>query len=136
MRDASRPSLFASLRRDRLLFALVSTLVLLLHTLQPLAAAHMPEDRHLAICTLHGLVDDGEATGEKSTDPFDNCPVCLIGGACWNMAIGKIGPGATLAFPAPDTFLVIAPYDPALQTGPAGRQGEPLPAIRAPPVSA
>jgi len=136
MSDASRLSLFVSLRRDRLLFALVSTLVLLLHTLQPLAAANMPEDRHLAICTLHGLVDAGDATSETPTNPFDNCPVCMVSASCWNMAVGKAHHGTAAAFPAPDTFLVLTPYDLALQAGPAIRQGEPLPAIRAPPVSA
>ena len=135
MIDAARLSLFASLRRDRLLFALVSTLILLLHMLQPLAAAQMPESRHLAICTLHGLLDPGTATGEMPTDPLDKCPVCLIGSTCSSMAACKATLDTTPAFPVPGMNAIAAPVI-SSQTGPAGPQGKPSPAIRAPPFSA
>lgn len=135
MTDASRLSLFASLRRDRLLFALVSTLILLLHTLQPLAAAQMPQDRHLAICTFHGIINTGKTTDETPASPFDICPVCLIGGTCSNMAAGKAVLDTSAAFAEPDTLTIERPYI-TLLTGPAGRQGKPSPAIRAPPFTA
>lgn len=136
MTDALRLSLFASLRRDQLLFALVSTLVLLLHMLQPLTAAQMPQDRHLVICTIHGIADTGDTTtGKEPASPFDNCPVCLIGGTCSGMTICKVVLDTSPAFPIPGMTASISPQI-ILQVGPAVRQGSPLPAIRAPPVSA
>lgn len=135
MTDASRLSLFASLRRDQLLFALVSTLVLLLHMLQPLAAAQMPQDRHLVICTIHGIADASDTTGEGPASPFDNCPVCLIGGTCAGMTICKVVLDTSTAFPMPGMTAIVSPQV-VLQTAPAIRQGSPLPAIRAPPASA
>lgn len=135
MPDALRLSLFASLRRDRLLFALVSTLILLLHMLQPLAAAQMPQDRHLAICTLHGIIDPGKTADEAPASPFDICPVCLIGSTCSNMAACKAVLDTSTAFPEPGTLKIELPFM-TLLTGPAGRQGKPSPAIRAPPFPA
>ena len=128
MIDASRLSLFASMRRDRLLFALVGTLALLFHMLQPLAAAQMPQDGRLVICTTHGVVNPGETPA----GPLDSCSVCLIGGTCLSMVACKAMLNSSFAFPLPD-MLVIAPPPIVSQTGPAGRQGAPLPAIRAPP---
>lgn len=130
MSPAIRPTLFASLRRDRLLFVLVGSLLLLLHALQPLAAAQMPDDVHFAICTIHGVDDRNDAPA----GPLDDCPACLVA-ACSSLAIHKATLGASAAFPAPTIFVTAAPLRVALQSGPAGRQGEPSPAIRAPPLS-
>lgn len=134
MRDAPRLTLFASLRRDRLLFALVGTLMLVLHSLQPLAAASMPEGMHLAICTMHGIEERNPAPGEAPVNPLDNCPACLIGG-CSGFAVVKAVLDAPCILAGPDTILAGSlPAAPA--TGPVGRQGEPTPAIRAPPSAA
>ena len=133
MSPAFRPTLFDSLRRDRVLFVLVGALLLLLHALQPLAAAHMQEDGHFAICTIHGIDDRGKS-GDAPAGPLDDCPTCLIG-VCSVAAIYKAVNDTSAAFPAP-RLLPVAPTRLALQSGPAGRQGEPSPAIRAPPFSA
>lgn len=135
MSTASRPTLFASLRRDRLLFALVGTLVLLLNALQPLAAAQASEGGHLAICTLYGIDDQAAASGDAPGSPLDDCPICLIGNACSSAAAYKAALAAFAAFPAP-AALVSAPPRTALKTGPAARRDIPPPAIRAPPLSA
>lgn len=129
MSTASRPTLFASLRRDRLLFALLGSLLLLFHALQPLAAAQMPEDAHFAICTIHGVDDRGDAPA----GPLDDCPACLI--ACSVSVVCKAVLDTSAPFPTP-RLLIVAPPRVASQSGPAGRQGEASPAIRAPPVSA
>lgn len=131
MSPAFRPTLFAALRRDRLLFALVGSLLLMLHALQPLAAAQMPQDAHFAICTIHGIDDRGVAPA----GPLDDCPACLVA-ACSSLAVYKATLDACAAFPAPPTLIAVAPPPAAPQSGPAGRQGEPSPAIRAPPFSA
>ena len=133
------PSLFASLRRDRFLFALLGTLVLFLNTLQPLAAAQMPGGGHMAICTA--LNSGGGAGGEtgaaegSSPGALDDCPVCLFGNACGAAAVSKATLTAFAAFPAPAALagqsLVALARD-----GPAALLVAPPPAIRAPPPSA
>lgn len=135
MSTASRPTLFASLRRDRLLFAVVATLVLLLHALQPLAAAQASEGGHLAICTLHGLDNQAGAPGKSPAGAPDDCPICLVTNGCASPAAFKAALGSLAAFPPPATF-ISAPPCAALETGPAMRRGMPPPAIRAPPASA
>lgn len=128
-------SLFASLRRDRFLFALLGTLVLFLNTLQPLAAAQMPGGGHMAICTA--LNADGEAGGAEGSAPgaLDDCPVCLIGNACGAAAVHKATLAAFAAFPAPASLAGLLPVSLA-RDGPAALLVAPPPAIRAPPPSA
>lgn len=134
MSDGSRLTLFASLRRDRLLFAVVGALMLLLHSLQPLSAAFMPESMHLVICTINGLEDRSAAPGETPVNPLDNCPVCLISGGCSGFASVKAVLDTAYFFTKPDIIITqTAPL--VATTGPVGRQGEPSPAIRAPPLS-
>lgn len=134
MSTASRLTLFASLRRDRFLFALLGTLVLILNTLQPLAAAQMPGGGHIAICTA---LDAGGETGaaSDSSGPLDDCPVCLIGNACGAAAVYKATPAAFAAFPAPSA-LAAQPLPAVASDGPAELLVAPPPAIRAPPLSA
>lgn len=127
-------SLFASLRRDGFLFALLGTLVLFLNTLQPLAASQMPEGGHLAICTALGISDTG-ASDTSSPGPLDDCPICLIGNACGATAFHKAALAAFAAFPTPATLA--AQTLPGLaREGPAELLVAPPPAIRAPPLSA
>lgn len=134
MSTAPRLSLFASLRRDRFLFAFVGALVLLLNALQPLAASQMPEGGHLAICTTLGLDTQAASSGDLPAGPLDDCPICLIGNACGGMAGYKAVPASFAAFPAP-AALTAALYA-ASGTSPAERLDAPPPAIRAPPLSA
>lgn len=133
MKLAPYPTLFVSLRHDRLLFALVGSLLLMLHALQPLAAAGMSRGGHFPICTLYGIDDPG-ASGEAPAGSFDDCPACLSA-ACSGLTAGKAVLATAAAFPTPARLVFIAPRA-GLQSGPVGRQGEPLPAIRAPPLSA
>jgi len=127
--------LFASLRRDRFLFALLGTLVLFLNTLQPLAASQMPEGGHLVICAALGDGDAASAAGDSSSNPLDDCPICLIGNACGAAAINKIAPASSAAFPAPARLAMQALFA-APREGPAELLVAPPPAIRAPPLSA
>lgn len=131
MRDASRQTLFVSLRRDRLLFAVIATLVLLLQAIQPLAAASGPSGL-LPICTLYGI-DKGSAAEDAPAGALDDCPVCLIA-ACSGFVVSKAMPDAWHGFVVPSrpNHLLLPAR---LEFGPAGRQGEPSPAIRAPPAS-
>lgn len=134
MSTASRLTLFASLRRDRFLFALLGALVLILHTLQPLAAAQMPGGGHMAICTALDAGGGTDAAGDSS-GPLDDCPICLIGNACGAMAVYKATLAAFAAFPAP-AALAAQSAPAAAGDGPTGLPGAPPPAIRAPPLSA
>lgn len=135
MSMARRPTLFASLRRDRLLFALVGTLVLFLNALQPLAASQMPEGGHLVICTPFNVDGQAQASEKLPADVLDDCPICLIGNACASAAAYKATAAAFAAFPAP-ARLTDAPPHAARHVGTPERSGAPPPAIRAPPLSA
>lgn len=134
MSTAPRLSLFASLRRDRFLFALVGALVLFLNALQPLAASQMPEGGHMAICTALAGGEAG-ANGDLPSGTLDDCPVCLIGNACGATATYKAVPAAFAAFPA-RAALAAQPLRPDAASGPLEALIAPPPAIRAPPLSA
>ena len=135
MSTAPSLTLFASLRRDRLLFALLGTVVLLLHTLQPLAAAQMPGGGHMAICTALDAGGDGAAAGGSAPGALDDCPVCLLGNACGGVALHKAVPAGLAAFPAPLALAARSPI-PVAADDPAALMVAPPPAIRAPPASA
>ena len=135
MSTAKRPTLFASLRRDRFLFALVGTLVLFLNALQPLAASQMPEGGHMALCTALNVEGQAEAADRSSHGVLDDCPICLIGNACANAAAYKATAAAAPAFPAPAS-LTGAPAQAAHRSDAVERLDAPPPAIRAPPLSA
>jgi hypothetical protein len=134
MSTAPHLTLFASLRRDRFLFALLGTLVLLLHALQPLAAAQMPGG-HMAICTALNADGDAGAAGTSSPGALDDCPVCLIGNACGAAAVYKAALAASPAFPAPTALAGQTPL-PLAADDPGALLVAPPPAIRAPPPSA
>lgn len=133
MSTASRLTLFASLRRDRFPFALLGALVLLLNALQPLAAAQMPTGGHLVICTALDIGGTAGLAGDSSSNPLDDCPICLIGNACGG-AIHKAPPASSAAFPAPAQLAALVPFVNA-GDDPAERLTAPPPAIRAPPLS-
>lgn len=133
MSTASRLTLFASLRRDRFLFALLGTLVLLLHTLQPLAAAQMPGG-HMAICTALNVDGGTSAAGDSAPGGLDDCPICLFGNACGG-GVYKAMPAPFAAFPAPAVLAARSPVIVAARD-PAAPLVAPPPAIRAPPPSA
>src|SRR5215212_11087765 len=70
---------FATLRRDRRLFALAATLLLCLDLFQPVATAHAGGAAGTSICTLHA----DPARKQPPTDSHD-CLQCL--GACCTIA--------------------------------------------------
>ncbi|RJG42895.1 hypothetical protein [Mesorhizobium sp. DCY119] len=125
---------FAALRRDRRLFALAATLVLVAHVFQPLAEARAANTANAwIICTTFGMqtaTPDG-----KQLPPIgaaDDCPTC-IGGPCAGMAAPlKIEPSFEAAFPAlvESRGQLFASFEAKI---PPDRLNEPPPAIRAPP---
>ena len=131
--SAHRPiGLFASLRRDRMLFAVVGTLVMLLAALQPLAAAQTGGGGHMALCTAFGV---SGGSGAASPDTGPDCPLCGIGHLCGSAALHKATPVVAAAFPAP-AALVGGPALPAPGKKRATLLDAPPPAIRAPPFPA
>lgn len=136
MRRSQRASgWFAALRRDRLLFAVAATLVLLTHLFQPLAEAKAANTANAwVICTIFGM--QAAAPDSKDIPPIgapDDCPTC-IGGPCAGMAVPlRLVPAFEAAFPAP-----VANRESTLElvetTIPPDRLNEPPPAIRAPPL--
>lgn len=134
MSTRHRPTWFAALRCDRLLFALVGSLVLLLNAAQPLVAAGLSQDGHWVICTAYGAEKPLDASDLPSAMSED-CPICLAGVACPGAPAYKAVLSADPAFPAP-MALTAAPRGNETQNRPALRPGDPPPAIRAPPLSA
>lgn len=129
MSTTARPTFFATLRRDRLLFALVGAFVLLLNMMQPLAAAQGGEDGHWVICTPGGMLEPPAAMPQS-------CPVCLLGNGCpGGVPAYRAALAADPAFPGAYALAAVRP-DPRRQPAFAPRPGDPPPAIRAPPLSA
>ena len=124
------PSFFAGLRRERKLFALVGSLVLLLGIGQPAAFAGQGPSGGLIFC--HGMNPfAGPGTGQDT--PQRDCPMC-IGGLCASaFAAAKALPpvGFALAGPpiAEDGFAA------ALIAPPMRERTGPQPPIRAPPFA-
>ncbi|GLS31856.1 hypothetical protein SAMN04488498_102460 [Mesorhizobium albiziae] len=126
---------FAALRRDRVLFAIAGTLVLLSHIFQPWAEARAANTANAwVICTTFGM-QMGSPDGKKlpPAGAADDCPQCI--GACGGIAAKQRLPAvAYMAFPAPVAFrhAVVSFHEDI----PSGRLNEPPPAIRAPPSTA
>jgi len=127
---------FQTLRRDRALFAVAATLVLLTHLFQPLAEANAANTaKAWVICTMFGEAKSPAADGDlPPPGAADDCPTC-IGGPCAGMdAPPKLSAGSEPAFAASAAFAGRFPQ--WLETkNPPGRLNEPPPAIRAPPLS-
>ncbi len=127
---------FATLRRDRVLFAIAGTLVLLTHVFQPWAEARAANTANAwVICTTFGM-QMGTPDGKKlpPAGAADDCPQCI--GACGGMASKQRLPKvADMAFAAPVAFrhAVVSAFHEDI---PSGRLNEPPPAIRAPPSTA
>lgn len=128
----SRPrlslSFFACLRRERKLFALVGSLVLLLGAWQPLAFAGPGLPGASDIC--HGM---GSVAGPDSGPeaPQRDCAMC-IGGLCASaFASAKALPAAAYALAGP--LIADDGFAAALIAPPVGEPTGPLPPIRAPP---
>lgn len=120
------------LRRDRKLFALVATLALAFGLLQPLVASAAGLDRSWSICTTVATADD--PTGGGLPAHADRCQLCIAGHVCgFHLAAATpYKPSATLA-PAARTSQPLSFFD---EGPPAGRDDDPPPSIRAPPLSA
>jgi hypothetical protein len=124
---------FAALRRDRALFALAGTLILLAHVFQPWVEARAANTANAwVICTAFGMAiaspDDKDLPPAGSAD---DCPQCT--GACGGFATKQKMPTVTdIAFPAPVAFRH-AVASVSAEDIPSSRLNEPPPAIRAPP---
>ncbi|WP_258045656.1 DUF2946 family protein [Mesorhizobium sp. NBSH29] len=122
---------FAALRRDRALFALVASFLLVSHLFQPLSQAHAAAGpQGWVICTSYGMeMPTGHGLPE---DMADSCPLCL---GATSLAFAKLGLPALLPeLPSPPArVLASGPTSP--QTLPPVPDGPP-PAIRAPPFTA
>lgn len=135
MRDSTGTTWFGKLRRDRGLFAVVASFVMLLNVLQPLTAARAGEAGGWVICTMYGAEKPVEAADLPSAWPED-CPICLAGSGC------SAGAPAYKAALSPEPAFAAPPALARLNlvresdTLPVLRAGDPPPAIRAPPLSA
>lgn len=85
-------SWFAQLRRDRRLFAVVATLLLVLNALP---AAHLQAEAAAIICTTDGSTPAGE-----QGDVARNCPICLTSASCFG-GIAALGSEPSDALPGP-----------------------------------
>lgn len=128
----------ASLRRDRGLFALVGSFLIILAMMQPLAAAIAQGDKggHWVICTLAGAQIQTE-TGELPGSMTQTCPACVLGNGCGIAAPAyRAILSAEPAFPAPDRLgATPLPDQRPLWVARPG-PGNPPTAIRAPPFIA
>ncbi|WP_421928404.1 DUF2946 family protein [Neoaquamicrobium sediminum] len=134
MNTARRPTWFATLRRDRGLFALIGCLILLLNVLQPVTAVKADENGLWVICTVYGA--------EKPLDGSDlpaslqeKCPICLFGHSGHNAPIYRALPAAEPAFPTPLALSFVQTFVEADENF-VPRPDDPPPAIRGPPLSA
>jgi hypothetical protein len=128
---------FEALRRDRALFAVAATLVLLTHLFQPLAEANAANTaKAWVICSMFGEASSLAADGAfPLPGAADDCPTC-IGGPCAGMdAPPKLSAGSEPAFAAPAAYAGRLAHVAEMEN-PPGRLNEPPPAIRAPPLSA
>src|SRR5918995_7374308 len=94
------PGWFHTLRRDRALFAVAATLVLLAHLFQPLAEAKAANTaKACVICTMFG---EAKSPADDSVPgAADDCPTC-IGGPCAGMdAPPKLSAGFEAPLPPP-----------------------------------
>lgn len=121
---------FAGLRRDRMLFVVAASLLLVSHLFQPLAQARAADTPlGWSICTAFGMeMPAGQGQPDHGTDA---CPLCLA-------AAGVTLAALALPPPTPD----VPSIQPLRQAAvPAGYHFVPLgpvdlpPAIRAPPSS-
>jgi len=124
---------FAALRRDRLLFAIAASLVLLAHLFQPLAEARAASKADgWVICTVFGMQKAQPGSKLAPSGTVEDCPSCIMG-PCAGMAVPlRVAAPFDHAFAAPVAF-----RDGRLisieSKIPPERLNEPPPAIRAPP---
>lgn len=133
-----RPTFLASLRRDRGLFALVGSFLIVLAMMQPLAAASARggQNGHWVICTLAGAQMQAE-TADLPGSMTQTCPACVFGNGCVGGAPAyRAILSAEPAFPAPERLAAPSPPDPRPLSIASPGPGAPPPAIRAPPLSA
>jgi hypothetical protein len=133
MRKAHRNrSWFAQLRRDRLLFAVVSIFLVFAATLEPLAAAQsVPADRIGTICRLLAADDAVPSPLPSERSSHEDCAHC-VAGPCAGLALAARADLAetVIRLPAGDA----AHAAPRVNRVPRALAGEPPPAIRAPPA--
>ena len=121
-------NLFGALRRDRLLFAIVGALVLVLHMLQPLAAARAASVGLDVICSAFG--DEDRASDATLPAGVDDCPQCVAGPCAGLVASNPSVGQPALAYSAvPASPVPLAASDAV----PHRVAGDPPPPLRGPP---
>jgi hypothetical protein len=134
MNTARRPTWFATLRRDRGLFALIGCLILLLNVLQPVTAAKAAENGLWVICTVYGA--EKPLDGSDLPTPLqEKCPICLFGHGGQAGPLYKALPATEPAFPTPLALSFVHTFVEADENF-VPRPDDPPPAIRGPPLSA
>lgn len=129
-RSVPRYSLFAVLRRDSLLFAIVGMLVLALHAFQPLAQAHAATNGHYdVICSPSS---DG-TSGKPRAPNGEDCRQCIAGPCAGFISAAPSFVADAISFPARLDETPPAGEVPAISSR---LPGDPPPATRAPPLSA
>jgi hypothetical protein len=130
-RGLRNSSWLASLRRDRVLFALAAVLLVLSRLLEPVAFAQASTlDMGASICTS-GIADTSSPEPARGHDPFaEHCRPC-VAGPCAGLALPpRANPIAAIIPPAREDGLTIRKEAAHTREG----TGEPPPAIRAPPI--
>lgn len=134
MNMARRPTWFATLRRDRGLFALIGCLILLLNVLQPVTAAKAAENGLWVICTVYGA--EKPLDGSDLPTPLqEKCPICLFGHGGQAGPVYKALPAMEPAFPTPLALSFVHTFFETDENF-VPRPDDPPPAIRGPPLSA
>lgn len=133
--DCATPSLFARLRRDRGLFAVVACLTLAFAFLQPvLASAADGVSVRGTLCTQSGVSAFPGGDDSRTGPGRDGCPLCQAGHACAGMASSsKALVWSAVAFEAPALAFSRPRLGLRLSAAIARDCGRP-PAIRAPPA--
>jgi hypothetical protein len=130
MKRIARPLWFARLRRDQRLFALLALLLVLAHSLQPLAVAQASASGDLVICTMLGA----EPLPNGTPVQHDGCGECVIS-ACGLQPAVKAVAGSAPAW-QPLASVAFDPRPAADQSPPALWPPERPPGSRAPPFDA
>lgn len=128
-RERSSASWFATLRRDRCLFAFVGALTLLLGMLQPLAAAENAGFQGLSV-----LCSTADSPAGHVPDQGPDCPLCPAGHLCamhGAIAAPVSLSGWAVSSPSPDR-----PRPVRTSASLNAADGAVPPSIRAPPLFA
>lgn len=131
MKQDRRQSWFATLRRDRGLFAFVAIFALALAILQPAVPAAAATDGFV-ICSAHA---PSGAAGKETPARHDECPCCTLGHLCSGLApLAKLIVASAPAFAPMEGLTPLRPAGSGEAVLAEGAAALP-PGIRAPPCA-